>query len=59
MAGYIADMVSWAADELDLNAKRVSLNNRLDEIRKQAQDDIASARRAEIEAATAYAQAVA
>jgi hypothetical protein len=59
MAGYIADMANWTADELELNAKRDSLNTRLDEIRKQAQEDIASARRAETEAATAYAQAVA
>lgn len=59
MAGYIADMANWTADELELNAKRDSLNTRLEEIRKQAQEDIASARRAETEAATAYAQAVA
>jgi hypothetical protein len=59
MAGYIADMANWTADELELNAKRDSLNTRLEEIRKQAQEEIASARRAETEAATAYAQAVA
>lgn len=59
MAGYIAGMANWTADELELNAKRESLNTRLEEIRKQAQEDIASARRAETEAATAYAQAVA
>jgi hypothetical protein len=59
MAGYIADMANWTADELELNAKRDSLNTRLEEIRKQAQEDIAGARRAETEAATAYAQAVA
>lgn len=59
MAGYIADMASWTADELELNSKRDSLNTRLEEIRKQAQEDIATARRAETEAATAYAQAVA
>lgn len=59
MAGYIADMANWTADELELNAKRDSLNIRLEEIRKQAQENIASARRAETEAATAYAQAVA
>lgn len=59
MASYIAGMANWTADELELNAKRESLNPRLEEIRKQAQEDIASARRAETEAATAYAQAVA
>lgn len=59
MAGYIADMTNWAADELELNTKRESLSKRLDEIRKQTQEDIATARRAETEAATAYAQAVA
>lgn len=59
MADYIASMASWAADELDLNAKRESLSTRLDETRKQAQLDIASARAAETNAATAYAQAVA
>ncbi|QAY87990.1 chromosome segregation protein SMC [Pseudomonas arsenicoxydans] len=59
MAGYIADMANWKADELELNAKRDSLKTRLEEIHKQAQEDIAIARRAETEAATAYAQAVA
>lgn len=59
MAGYIAGMATWAADELELNAKRESLSTRLDEIRKQAQEDITRARQAETEAATAYAQAVA
>lgn len=59
MTGYIADMANWAADELDLNAKRESLNTRLEEIRKQAQEEIAIARQAETQAATAYAQAVA
>lgn len=59
MAGYIAEMASWAADELDLNAKRESLSTRLDETQKQAQLEIASARTAETNAATAYAQSVA
>lgn len=59
MAGYIADMANWTADELELNAKRESLSTRLDEIRKLAQEDMARARQAENEAATAYAQAVA
>jgi hypothetical protein len=59
MAGYIADIANWMADELNLQAKRESLSTRLEEIRKRAQEDIASARRAETEAATSYAQAVA
>lgn len=59
MAGYIADMANWVADELELNAKRESLATRFEEIRKKAQEEMASARQAETEAATAYAQAVA
>jgi hypothetical protein len=59
MAGYIAGMANWTADELELNAKRESLSGRLEEIRKQAQEDMTSARHAETQAATAYAQAVA
>ncbi|WP_455917439.1 chromosome segregation protein SMC [Pseudomonas cerasi] len=59
MAGYISNMANWTADELELNAKRESLSSRLEEIRKQAQEDITSARQAETLAATAYAQAVA
>ncbi|MBV4464348.1 chromosome segregation protein SMC [Pseudomonas sp. SWRI79] len=59
MAGYIADMANWVADELELNAKRESLSTRLEEVRKQSQEEIASARQAETQAATAYAQAVA
>ncbi|WP_223542219.1 chromosome segregation protein SMC [Pseudomonas sp. BF-RE-26] len=59
MAGYIADMANWAADELELNAKRESLSTRLNEIRQLAQEDMTRARQAETEAATAYAQAVA
>lgn len=59
MAGYIADMANWIADELELNAKRESLSTRLEEVRKQSQEEIASARQAETQAATAYAQAVA
>lgn len=59
MAGYIADMANWVADELELNVKRESLSTRLEEVRKQSQEEIASARHAETQAATAYAQAVA
>lgn len=59
MEGYITDMANWMADELELNDKRQSLSTRLEEIRQQAQEDITSARQAETEAATAYAQAVA
>jgi hypothetical protein len=59
MAGYIAGMANWMADELELNDKQQSLSTRLEEIRQQAQEEITSARQAETEAATAYAQAVA
>jgi hypothetical protein len=59
MAGYIADMANWVADELELNVKRESLSTRLEEVRKLSQEEIASARQAETVAATAYAQAVA
>ncbi|CRM25423.1 hypothetical protein [Pseudomonas sp. 37 R 15] len=59
MAGYIANMANWAADEIELNTKRESLSVRLEEVRKQAQEDMTSARQAETQAATAYAQAVA
>lgn len=59
MADYIADMANWAADETELNTKRQSLSTRLEEVRQQAQEEIASARQAETLAATAYAQAVA
>ncbi len=59
MAGFIADMANWAADEIELNEKRQSLSTRLEEVRQQAQEEIANARQAEALAATAYAQAVA
>jgi hypothetical protein len=59
MAGYINSMENWKADEQELNEKRLSLSTRLDHIRQQAQEDLANARQAETEAATAYAQAVA
>ncbi|HEY0201163.1 MAG TPA: hypothetical protein VGC24_05680, partial [Burkholderiaceae bacterium] len=47
MAGYIADMTSWVADEVELNTKRQSLSVRLDEVRKQTEEEIANARQAE------------
>lgn len=59
MAGFIADMANWVADEIELNEKRQSLSTRLEEVRQQAQEEIAKARQAETLAATAYAQAVA
>jgi flagellar biosynthesis/type III secretory pathway protein FliH len=52
-------MANWMADELELNDKRQSLSTRLEEIRQQSQEEIANARQAETQAATAYAQAVA
>ena len=59
MEGYITDMANWMADELELNDKRQSPSTRLEEIRQQSQKEITSARQAETQAATAYAQAVA
>lgn len=59
MAGYIEAMDNWTADEQELNEKRQSLSTRLEQIQQQAVGDIAKARQAETEAATAYAQAVA
>lgn len=59
MEGYITDMANWMANELELNDKRQSLSTRLEEIRHHTQEEMASARQAETQAATAYAQAVA
>jgi hypothetical protein len=59
MAGFRDAMATWKADEHELNEKRRSVSIRLNEIRQQATDEMAKARQAEIEAATAYAQAVA
>lgn len=59
MKSYVEAMANWKVDEQELNEKRQSLSTRLDQIRQQAQEDIAKARQAETEAATAYAQAVA
>ncbi|MEL4168629.1 chromosome segregation protein SMC [Pseudomonas sp. ZS001] len=59
MAGYTEAMANWKADEQELNEKRNSLSSRLEQIRRQANEDMATARQAETDAATAYAQAVA
>lgn len=59
MAGYIEAITTWKADEEELNQKRNSINTRLEQVRQQAHEDMAKARQAETEAATAYAQAVA
>ncbi|MDU8571940.1 chromosome segregation protein SMC [Pseudomonas syringae] len=59
MAGYTESMANWKADEQELHEKRNSLSTRLEQIQKQATEDMASARQAETHAATAYAQAVA
>ena len=59
MSGYIEAMDNWTADQQELNEKRQSLSTRLEQIQQQAVEDMAKARQAEMEAATAYAQAVA
>ena len=59
MAGYIEAITTWKADEEELNQKRSSINMRLEQVRQQAHEDMAKARQAETDAATAYAQAVA
>jgi hypothetical protein len=59
MAGYRDAMATWKADEHELNEKRQIVSTRLNEIRQQATDEMAKARQAETEAATAYAQAIA
>ena len=59
MAGYIEAITSWKADEEELNQKRNSISTRLEQVRQKAHEDMAKARQAETEAATAYAQAVA
>lgn len=59
MAGYIEAMDNWTADEHELREKRQSLSTRLEQIQQQAEEDMAKARQAETDAATAYAQAVA
>ncbi|MCH5537449.1 chromosome segregation protein SMC [Pseudomonas syringae pv. syringae] len=59
MAGYTEAMNNWKADEQELDEKRQSLSIRLEQIKQQAVEDMAKARQAETDAATAYAQAVA
>lgn len=59
MAGYTESMGNWKADEQELNEKLDSLSTRLKQIQQQANEDMAKARQAETDAATAYAQAVA
>ena len=59
MAGYIEAIATWKADEEELNQKRNSISTRLEQVSQQAHEDMAKARQAETEAATAYAQAVA
>lgn len=59
MADYTESMANWKTDEKELNEKRDSLSTRLEQIQKQATEDMAKARQAETDAATAYAQAVA
>lgn len=58
-AGYLSDMANWKADEMELNEKRRSIETRLQQVRQSDQEDMAKARQAETDAATAYAQAVA
>ena len=58
-AGYISAMATWKADEMELNEKRNSIETRLQQVRQSDQEDMANARQAETDAATAYAQAVA
>lgn len=59
MADYTESMANWKADEQELNEKHESLSNRLEQIQQQAVEDLAKARQAETDAATAYAQSVA
>lgn len=59
MAGYVEAIATWKADEEELNQKRDSISTRLEQVRQQAHEDMAKARQAETDAATAYAQAVA
>lgn len=59
MAGYIEAMDNWTADEQELKEKRQSLSTRLEQVQQQAEEEMAKARQAETDAATAYAQAIA
>ena len=58
-AGYLSEMANWKADQMELNEKRTSIETRLQHVRQSAHEDMAKARQAETDAATAYAQAVA
>ena len=58
-AGYLSGMATWKAEEMELNEKRSSIETRLQQVRQSDQEDMAKARQAETDAATAYAQAVA
>jgi hypothetical protein len=59
-AGYLSSIANWKADEMELNEKRSSIETRLQQVRQSDQEDMAKARQAETDAATAYyAQAVA
>lgn len=58
-AGYISAMATRKADEMELNEKRNSIETRLQQVPQNDQEDMAKARQAETDAATAYAQAVA
>ncbi|MCF5546565.1 chromosome segregation protein SMC [Pseudomonas salomonii] len=58
-AGYLSDMANWKADEMELNEKHTSIETRLQQVRQSAHEDMAKARQAETDAATAYARAVA
>lgn len=58
-AGYLSGIANWEADEMELNEKHSSIETRLQQVRQSDQEDMAKARQAETDAATAYAQAVA
>ncbi|MBS7413080.1 chromosome segregation protein SMC [Pseudomonas syringae] len=59
MPGYTEAMNNWKADEQELNEKLQSHSTRLEQIKQQVVEDMAKARQAETDAATAYVQAVA
>ncbi|WP_124372369.1 chromosome segregation protein SMC [Pseudomonas sp. R2-7-07] len=59
IAEYVSGMNNWKVGKEELLTKRQSLNVRLEQVRKQAQEDMSKARQAETEAASAYARAVA
>lgn len=59
MNRYIELMAQSKANEQELDENRHSLNSRLKQIQQQEAEDISKARRAETDAANAYARAVA